>query len=455
MRRGGGVGCFLIFRVLLMLKLKLARLLSYDLRHAAVNQIWRLFSGPFLLLFIPVFLSPESQGYWYTFISLAALAIFADMGFSAILTLFSSYEFSRLRFNSDKTLDGDVLALERISSLWVFAIKWSILMVVVVFPIILIGGFFFLNGKSQVVSWRLAWVIYGVASVLLFLNAVVLSFIEGCDSVGDVQKIKFRVNVVGVFFSLFLLWRGFGLYSLSISLLCASLVGSLIIWRDYRKLFLQLFDVARNSSIRWFEEVAPLMWRYSVSWISGYFIFSIFSPIAFKYYTVVDAGRVGLSIAVFTAIFTLANIWMSVVVPKLNMLVAVGDRRQLNAVFYKYLSLSLGTYIFGVALLFCFFVISDQFFPVRNRLVGTLSLIVLSVAWFFQVLINAMAIYIRAHKVEPLMAASFFNGVYVLISTLFVSAFLPFDYLFFGFLSAYFFTLPWVFLLFEKYRGVS
>jgi hypothetical protein len=79
---------------------------SYDFRHTALNQIWRLFSGPALLILIPLYLTAEVQGYWYTFISLAALAVFADMGFSTILLQFSAHEFAHLKFNSDKTIFG-------------------------------------------------------------------------------------------------------------------------------------------------------------------------------------------------------------------------------------------------------------------------------------------------------------------------------------------------------------
>ncbi len=69
-----------------------------------VILLWRLFSGPALLILIPLYLSAEAQGYWYTFVSLAALAIFADMGFSTILLQFSAHEFPYLKFESDKTL---------------------------------------------------------------------------------------------------------------------------------------------------------------------------------------------------------------------------------------------------------------------------------------------------------------------------------------------------------------
>jgi hypothetical protein len=53
-----------------------------DLFFTLINQLWRLISGPVTMLLIPLFLSPEQQGYWYIFGSISALSVFADLGFS-------------------------------------------------------------------------------------------------------------------------------------------------------------------------------------------------------------------------------------------------------------------------------------------------------------------------------------------------------------------------------------
>lgn len=80
------------------------KIFDHDFRNTAINQLWRLLSGPALLILVPLYLSSEAQGYWYTFISMAALAVFADMGFSAVLLLFASHEFAHLKFNNQKEL---------------------------------------------------------------------------------------------------------------------------------------------------------------------------------------------------------------------------------------------------------------------------------------------------------------------------------------------------------------
>jgi hypothetical protein len=428
-------------------------LLSHDFRHTAINQLWKLLSGPMLLILVPLYLTAEAQGYWFTFISLAALAVFADMGFSTILLQFSAHEFAHLQFVDGKKLAGNEEHLNRIASLLRFALKWSLAMALLVFPFVLLVGYILLSKKSAEVDWLIPWILYGVASVLVFMNSMLLSFIEGCDSVGDVQKIRFHISVITVGLTLVLLVGDCALYALAIGLLIGAIAGlSMIVYR-YRTMLFQLYDLSRHITHAWKAEIMPLMWRYAISWVSGYFIFSIFTPIAFHYYGAVEAGKVGLSIAVCTAIFGIANIWITIITPKINMLVAKQDYVTLNPIFKRHLWLSVLTYLIGVSVLFLAVTVFKTYIPFVDRLVSVESLALISLAWLIQVVINALAIYMRAHKEEPLVAFSFVSGIYIGITTLLIALYLPVDYYFFGFLSAYVWGSPWVLWIFFKYKN--
>jgi len=430
----------------------LKTLLSYDVRHSAINLFWRLFSGPLLLLLVPVYLSAEVQGYWYTFISLAVLAVFADMGFSSILLLFSSHEFAHLKFNPDKTLAGSPEHLIRLATLGKFAMKWSSTMAMVVFPVVLVAGHFFLGSKGSNINWQLPWLIYGAASILVFLNSMLLSFIEGCDSVGDVQKIRFYISLTTVVATALLLVNGEGLYALSIALLAGALVGLLLISFRYQKMFTQLYEIGKNNSHSWAAEIMPLMWRFSVSWISSYFTLSIFTPLAFHFYGTVEAGQVGLSMAICGAIFSIANIWISINTPKMNMYVAQQDYKTLNSTFKRAVLLSTLTYMLGLITLFAGIELLQDYLPVAKRLLSQVSLALVALGWLIQLWITSMAGYMRAHKQEPLVPASVVQGLYVAASTLFIATYLPFDYLFLGFFSASFLVIPWVFWIFKNFK---
>ena len=430
----------------------LKTLRSHDFRHTAINQLWRLFSGPALLILIPLYLSAEAQGYWYTFISLAALAVFADMGFSSILLQFSAHEFAHLKFESDKTLSGSQKHLERLATLLRFAIKWSGGMGLIAFPIILVVGFVMLDQKQTQIHWVLPWVIYGLASVFVFVNSMLLSFIEGCNSVGEVQKIRFLISVASVLSTVFLLLIGSELYALAISLCIGALSGTMLILYRYANMLKQLYKLGASVFHDWRSEILPLVGKYAISWMSGYFIFSIFTPIAFHYYGVVEAGKVGLSIAVCTAIFGIANIWMTIIIPKMNMLVSQADYATLDPVFKKHLILSIVTYILGTITLFVIITVFKEYVPFDERLVSPFSLSIIALGWLLQIIISGYAVYMRAHKEEPLMIPSFVTGEYIAISTLLIAMYLPFEYFFLGFLSSYVWGMPWVMVIFKRYK---
>ena len=426
---------------------------SYDFRHTALNQIWRLFSGPALLILIPLYITMEVQGYWYTFISLAALAVFADMGFSTILLQFSAHEFAHLKFESDKTIGGNKKHLERLASLLRFAMKWAGSIGVVAFPIILFIGFIILNQKETEINWVIPWVIYGIASSLIFVNSMLLSFIEGCDSVGDIQKIRFYISFITVLSTVTLLVCGTELYALVLSLFIGAITGIVLIFIKYHKMLKQLYDIGLKVFYDWKVEILKLIGKYSISWISGYFIFYIFTPIAFTYKGVVESGQIGLTIAVFTAIFGISNIWMTIIIPKINMLVSKRDYETLDQIFKKHLLLSIVTYILGVITLFIIVLFLKDYVPFDERLVSPFSLMIISIVWLLQIVVQGLAYYMRAHKEEPLVIPSFVSGIYVSLTTLFVVTYLPFEYFFLGFLSSYIWGIPWVLIIFRKYKG--
>ena len=78
---------------------------------------------------------------------------------------------------------------------------------------------------------------------------------------------------------------------------------------------------------------------------------------------------------------------------------------------------------------------------------------IISIVWLLQIVVQGLAYYMRAHKEEPLVIPSFVSGIYVSLTTLFVATYLPFEYFFIGFLSSYIWGIPWVLIIFKKYKG--
>jgi len=427
-------------------------LLNKDLIFTALNQLWKLISGPLLLLVVPLYLTPEEQGYWYTFSSLAALAIMADLGFSTIILQFAAHEFAYLSFDKKNNIVGNEFHLKKLATFFIFCLKWATCIVLIVFPIILCIGFYLLSQQQTAMQWHIPWLLYGIASGLMFLNSSILFFLEGCSSVARIQKLRLKVSIVMTLFMFGGLIFQFKLYALSLSLLGGALCSFGLIYRSFGITIKQLIAVSKTYTYSWKKEFLSLIWRYAISWASGYFIFQIYTPLTFQIHGAIAAGKVGISIALWTAVFSLANTWISAIIPKLNIYIEKKEWKLLDKVFYKNLLLSIMTFSIGVIIVFLVIHIFKGRLAIIDRFVSNISMMFLAINWFLQIIINTLAVYLRAHKEEPLVLFSFSSALYISVTTFLCIVYLPIDYLFVGYFSSYLFALPWIFSIFNKKR---
>ncbi|MDA8388208.1 MAG: hypothetical protein M0Z58_06075 [Nitrospiraceae bacterium] len=404
-----------------------------------------------ILLMVPFFLTGAAQGYWFTFMSLAALMLLADLGFSSLVLQFAAHEFAFLRFEEGR-ITGSEEHLKKLSTFFVFCLKWAFAILLLALPGVMLAGFWLLSRKASAVPWAVPWVLYVLGSALAFLNGTVLYFFEGCDRVGAAQKIRVKTYLVMTVLTCGGLVAGLGLLTLSFSMLAGSLAGGFLIVREFKSAMTDLLAHARTYVYSWRGEFVPLFRRYAVSWVSGYFIFQMYTPVMFRFYGPVEAGRIGISITLWMGIFSFAKIWVYVVTPKLNMFASMRQWRSFDRLFMKSLSRSCLTFLAGAGAVAIFFALAGGRFAFTKRFVGATSMTLLGAGWFLQNIIHSLAVYLRAHKEEPLAVPSFVSAVYVFPATLLCARFLPLRYFFLGFLSSYLWGLPWIANIFRGKR---
>lgn len=433
-------------------EIKLLDTYRQDVKATLMNQIYRVFAGPVLLLFIPIYLNTIEQGYWYTFTSLAALAVFADLGFTNIILQFAAHEFAFLRFNENGTINGDAEHLGKLSSFFLFSLKWLVKIVMIVFPIIIFGGYCFLSSKNEHINWEGAWIIYSVSSAFTFVNSIILSFFEGCNSVRKVQSIRLILAICNSLCSIFSLYIGLNLYALALSLLLSSIVGQYLIFNNFRIVISQLLNCAKEYYYDWKPQFIALIWRYAISWCSGYLILQTYTPIAFHFYGPEFAGKVGISMAMWTAGFSISTSWLTAVTPRMNMLIAERKWKELDVVFGKSVRKAMFTMVCGgVAFLLVDFIFQNDI-KLLKRIVSIDGMIILFLCWLKQLYVNSVAIYLRSHKKEPMVKLSVVSAIYISVSTLLCAMHLKEDFLFLGLLSAGIFGIPYTLYLLKKER---
>lgn len=382
-----------------------------------LGRSWNVGAGLLIIAVVAYILSPEIQGYYYTFSSLIALQIFAELGLSFAIIQFASHEMAQLSWLPDGTVDGDPKAKCRLQSLFKFSLCWfgvaATLMVIVLLPL---GIFFFDTAKLDTVTlpniaipWSLL-VIFTAINLFIIAAAAIL---EGCGKVAHVAVLRFLQSLCAMSMVLFTLGLGGQLYALVISSVMMVLVGFVWLRVNYWKFFKDL--LAYRSSLvglNWREDVWPFQWRIAVSWMSGYFIFQLFTPLIFKTHGAIAAGQMGMSLQIINAMNSVAMAWISTKAPIYGQLIATNQRQKLDVLFFRGFVQSFVFLIAGVALIWLgLFYITHSGVSYIGRILPLQLFSFLCLACLANHIVSAEATYLRAHKEEPFIWLSLSSGL--------------------------------------------
>jgi hypothetical protein len=394
--------------------------------YGVMARFWSVFAGPITMLLIASKLTSVEQGYYYAFASLLSLQIFFELGLVTILAQFVSHEFVLLSWGNNGEIVGDEIKKNRVLDILGKSLKWySICTLLLIVTLLFAGYFFFRNEVSINFSWKLPWFlsILGVG-----INLLIIPFYAVISGSGDVASVNFRELIGGTLGSLlgwFVLYMGGGLYAIPAFTFGTIIVGFLYLIKS--KPLLVKHGVSYSLSktlifnpISWRHEIWPMQWKIALSWVSGYFIFQLFTPVLFKFHGPVLAGQMGMTLAAINAIQSISMIWPASRMPEYGKLIAQKNWFELDFLFKKTLWQSLQIFLI-CALLFLSIMQSLIFFSnLGDRFLPVWQMAIFLGSIFGQILISNWAIYMRAHKQEPMMLLSIIGALLTGFSTLFL-----------------------------------
>ena len=164
-----------------------------------------------------------------------------------------------------------------------------------------------------------------------------------------------------------------------------------------------------------------MQWRIALSWISGYFIFWLFTPVLFKYHGAVVAGQMGMTWSAISVVSTIAGSWLSPKVPQFGMLIAQRKFQELDRLFWHVTRIVVGvTVALSVAIWLAIYLFNIFDIFLAKRLLQPLPA---GIFIFTQCVVAStipFAAYMRAHKKEPLLYLSLLSGLLTGLSTFFL-----------------------------------
>ncbi|MBT5548938.1 MAG: hypothetical protein HOJ79_00530 [Nitrospina sp.] len=387
--------------------------------YGVLGKVWQLFAGPVTLILISLHLSPEVQGFYYTFISLIALQSFVELGFFVVITQFASHEWSDLDIDTKGNITGNPKALSRLVSLGRLVFKWYACASALFIMAVGAGGFWFLSQNPHPdINWELPWLIYIILSGIELWTLPFLSLLEGCNQVTNIQLLRLIQSIAKSLVMWAIMVTGKGLWIAVGAVGASLLVEAGVLFFKYRFFFIPFFTLKIDDHISWKTEIWPMQWRLAVSGFGGYLVHSIYTPVLFHYHGPIVAGQMGMTLQLAGMVESLAMMWVATKVPRFGMLIAKKNWIELDRLFFRSSFASMGVVVAGsIALWGIVFGLNSFEHSFAQRLLPPLPLAIILLAIVFLQVVYCQYYYLRAHKKEPVMklnvAYSLANGLLV------------------------------------------
>ena len=362
------------------------------------------------VLLILHFLSPVEQGYYYTLLSLAALQTVFELGFSFVILQLAAHEAALLTIHPDGRVEGDGAAHARLASVLKLTLRWyswaAVALMAVVLPVGL--AFFSRQGRSSAdVPWLGPWIAAVAALSITFLLTPFYSFLEGCNQIREVAKLRMHQSLIVLVMSWGAIASGHGLYASALVNAGWIAVGAGFLWQRRGLLLGLLRHETGESGVCWSAEVWPFQWKIAVSWICSYFTAQMFTPILFAFRGPQEAGRMGLSLSIAGYLPIVSLCWVTTKAARFGQLISLGRLDELDALFFRTLRQALVSILILVAVC-CAGVAGVRLLAptiaARMESPGVIGLLLLTAVSSF--VVQSFAVYLRSFRKEPYLAQS-------------------------------------------------
>jgi hypothetical protein len=376
--------------------------------YALLLRGWQLAAGAVSAVLISLYFTLDVQAYYYTFSSLLTLQALFELGCGQVVANLCSHEWATLQLDERGRVSGNPAALSRLAHLSRLMFKlYGTLLAVFVVTVGFGGAAFLALQPAGGVEWRGPWFALVAASGLLLWTMPFNAMLEGCNQVTAVNRFRLIQAVcanVTVWVALVLhaeLW-----VAVFATLMRVAVELSLLLVR-YRRFFASLVGAAVTAAFSWRREVWPLQWRLGLQAPFGFLASSLYVPVLFYYQSKAVAGQMGMTWMMLFAVQSAALAWVQARIPQFGMLVARKEYRELDRLFRRLSIISVAAVTLGgLALCAIVVALNELGVPLAERILPPLETAVFAAAIAVLQWSHCLAVYLRAHKRDPLWTAN-------------------------------------------------
>jgi hypothetical protein len=373
--------------------------------YAMLTRASQAAAGIVNLFFIGHFFSDIEQGYYYTFASLLALQVFAELGLYIVILTMASHQWSLLHLAADGTVRGNPPSISKLASLLRFAMRWYLWVSVAFLGAAGAFGIVFLDSEQISASlWIGPWAAAVVLTAVHLWLMPIISLLEGCNQTVRVNRFKLLQVVAECAVGWPLFFAGAGLWVVPAVVLVRCLATCTFLIIQFRPFLHSLLATPVIEQLNWRKDLWPMQWRLSAQGLVNYFGTAIFVPVIFFYHGAVAAGQMGMALQLVLASNSLAFTWVQTKAPQFGVSVARREFCELdrNWRLASVMTLAQSAISSACILLLVWGLESGQF-AFRARLLETLPLALLVVGYLALQITSCQATYLRAHAREPFL----------------------------------------------------
>ena len=185
-----------------------------------------------------------------------------------------------------------------------------------------LGLIFFKSGSLPQIIWQPPWILLITCTAINLSQTSKLTYLEATGKMSDVSAMRTYQDILGVFLLIFALYFNAGLWAAASLALAKSIITNY--WLYTNKASKSWRNKLRNKTFAkrylfkiWKNEIFPMQWKISISWVSGYFIFQFLTPLTFKVFGPSLAGQLGLTLNITTGVLLASTTFTTARSPEL------------------------------------------------------------------------------------------------------------------------------------------
>ena len=298
-----------------------------DILYVALYRVFQVGSVGLTSILIPFFVDEVEQGIYFIFINLVAAQLLFELGLNQAVLQVSSHITDRGSIGYRALITWLDATYKRI------ALKFYL-------TISLVGASYLYMFTPK----EYFYVIYFWLLIALFVSLGLsvtyrYAMIESESNVA----LSYRGRFISLFFSALCVWVLLFFEFRLISVVIGYVIQSLVTYAWLKK----NYPVAKQASKicdhhLYISEVQGIKNKFALSFIGGYIGFNSVVPVVYALVSPEDAGRVGLSLSLFSAVTLVASSFVTAKNVSMANLISTGSYQELNAGFARYFWLSVG-----------------------------------------------------------------------------------------------------------------